>query len=45
MTADNPITSVEALENGDKMSIAAGFLKPEDKLADYKMLIDNSYMK
>ena len=45
ITADNPITTVEALENGDKMSIAAGFLKPEEKLSDYKPLIDNSYVK
>jgi len=45
MTAEKPITTVEALENGDKMSIAAGFLKPEDKLSDYKPLIDNSYVK
>ena len=26
-------------------AIAAGFLKPEDKLPDYKPLIDNSYVK
>ena len=45
MTAENPITTAEELENGDKMSIAAGFLKPEDKLPDYQPLIDNSYVK
>ena len=45
LTVEKPITTVEALENGDKMAIAAGFLKPEDKLPDYKPLIDNSYVK
>ena len=45
LTIEKPITIVEALGNGDKMSIAAGFLKPEDKLPDYKPLIDNSYVK
>lgn len=45
MTPANPITTVEDLENGDNMNAAAGFLKPEDKLPDYKPLIDNSYVK
>ncbi|HKT19775.1 MAG TPA: ABC transporter substrate-binding protein [Stellaceae bacterium] len=45
ITVDKPITTVEALENADKMNIAAGFLKPEDKLPDYTPLIDNSYVK
>ena len=45
ITVDKPITTVEALENADKMNIAAGFLKPEDKLPDYEPLIDNSYVK
>jgi NitT/TauT family transport system substrate-binding protein len=45
MTADNPITTPQELENGDNMNAAAGFLKPEDKLPDYKPLIDNSYVK
>jgi len=45
MTADKPITTPEDLENGDNMNAAAGFLKPEDKLPDYKPLIDNAYVK
>jgi ABC-type nitrate/sulfonate/bicarbonate transport system substrate-binding protein len=45
MTPDNPITTAQMLENGDNMNAAAGFLKPEDKLPDYKPLIDNSYVK
>jgi len=45
MTADKPITTPQDLENGDNMNAAAGFLKPEDKLPDYKPLIDNAYVK
>jgi sulfonate transport system substrate-binding protein len=45
MTPDKPITTVADLENGDNMNAAAGFLKPADKLPDYKPLIDNSYVK
>ena len=45
MTAEKPITTPQDLENGDNMNVAAGFLKPEDKLPDYKPLIDNSYVK
>jgi ABC-type nitrate/sulfonate/bicarbonate transport system substrate-binding protein len=45
ITPDNPITSAEALENGDKMNVAAGFMRPEDMLADYKALINNEFVK
>jgi NitT/TauT family transport system substrate-binding protein len=45
MTPDKPITTAQMLENGDNMNVAAGFLKAEDKLPDYKPLIDNSYVK
>ena len=45
MTPANPITTEQDLENGDNMNAAAGFLKPEDKLPDYKPLIDNTYVK
>lgn len=45
MTPDKPITTVQELENGDNMNEKAGFLKPEDKLPDYKPLIDNTYVK
>lgn len=45
MTFDPPITTTQDLENGDNMNIAAGFMKPEDKLADYQALIDNEFIK
>ncbi len=45
MTPEHPTTTPKELENGDNMNAAAGFLKPEDKLPDYKPLIDNSYVK
>jgi len=40
-----PRVDPKAIENGDLMNIAAGFLKPEEKLKDYQPLIDNSYIK
>lgn len=40
-----PRVDPKAIENGDRMNIAAGFMKPEDKLTDYAPLIDNSYIK
>ncbi len=45
MTFDPPITTPQDLENGDNMNVAAGFLKPEDKLPDYQALIDNEFVK
>jgi ABC-type nitrate/sulfonate/bicarbonate transport system substrate-binding protein len=45
MTPTDPKTTVQDLENGDNMNATAGFLKPEDKLSDYKPLIDNTYVK
>jgi NitT/TauT family transport system substrate-binding protein len=45
MTFDPPITTPQDLENGDNMNVAAGFLKPEDKLPDYQALIDNEFIK
>jgi ABC-type nitrate/sulfonate/bicarbonate transport system substrate-binding protein len=45
VTANPPLTTARELENGDLMNQAAGFLKPEDKLADYAPLIDNSFVK
>jgi len=45
VSANPPLTSVEELQNGDLMSIAAGFLKPDEKLSDYQILIDNSLIK
>jgi sulfonate transport system substrate-binding protein len=40
-----PRVDPKAIENGDRMNIAAGFLKPDEKLNDYQPLIDNSYIK
>ena len=40
-----PHVDAAAIENGDRMNIAAGFLKPDEKLKDYAPLIDNSYIK
>jgi NitT/TauT family transport system substrate-binding protein len=40
-----PRVDPKAIENGDRMNIAAGFLKPDEKLKDYQPLIDNSYIK
>ena len=45
MTPSPPLTTAKMLENGDLINIAAGFLKPEDKLAKYDDLIDNQYVK
>jgi ABC-type nitrate/sulfonate/bicarbonate transport system substrate-binding protein len=45
MTPDKPVTTAQMLENGDNMNVAAGFMKAEDKLSDYKPLIDNDYVK
>jgi ABC-type nitrate/sulfonate/bicarbonate transport system substrate-binding protein len=45
MTPDDPSTTVQELENGDNMNVAAGFMKPDEKLPDYKPLIDNSFVK
>ena len=40
-----PRVDPKAIENGDRMNIAAGFLKPDEKLSDYRQLIDDSYIK
>jgi ABC-type nitrate/sulfonate/bicarbonate transport system substrate-binding protein len=45
MTPDSAATTVAALENGDLMNVAAGYMKSDEKLADYKVLIDNSFIK
>ena len=36
MTPSPPLTTPQMLENGDRINIAAGFLKDSDKLSDYK---------
>ena len=40
-----PRVDPKAMENGDRMNIAAGFLKLDEKLKDYAPLTDNSYIK
>jgi len=45
MTPSPPLTTVKELENGDLLNEAAGFIKPEEKLADYAAIIDNSFLK
>jgi ABC-type nitrate/sulfonate/bicarbonate transport system substrate-binding protein len=45
LTPDPPVTTAQELENGDNMNIAAGFMKPEEKLPRYDTLIDNEYVK
>jgi NitT/TauT family transport system substrate-binding protein len=45
MTPSPPTTSVKELENGDLMNVAAGFIKPEEKLARFDDLIDNQFVK
>jgi ABC-type nitrate/sulfonate/bicarbonate transport system substrate-binding protein len=43
MTPVPPVTTPKMIENGDNMNVAAGFLKPEEKLPRYDDLIDNSF--
>ncbi len=45
MTPDPPRTTAKELENGDAMNIAAGFMKPEERLGDYSVLVDNHFIK
>ncbi len=40
-----PITTPKELENGDRLDVAAGFLKESDLLPDYAAIIDNEYVK
>jgi ABC-type nitrate/sulfonate/bicarbonate transport system substrate-binding protein len=42
---DKPITTPQELENGDRLNVAAGFLKKEDMLPEYASIIDNSYVQ
>jgi hypothetical protein len=45
MTPDLPVTTAKELENSDDMNVAAGFLKPEEKLPRYDTIIDNDFVK
>ncbi|HUB98151.1 MAG TPA: ABC transporter substrate-binding protein, partial [Stellaceae bacterium] len=45
MTPDPPSTKPSELENGDNMNVAAGYLKEDEKLSRYDLLIDNQFIK
>ncbi len=45
MTPDSPVTTAQELENGDLLNIAAGFMRQDEKLANYSDLADNSFVK
>ncbi len=45
ITPDLPLTTPKMLENSDDMNVAAGFLKPEEKLPRYDTIIDNEFVK
>jgi hypothetical protein len=40
-----PITTPQELENGDRLNVAAGFLKKEDMLPEYASIIDNEFVQ
>ena len=40
-----PITTPKELENGDRLNVAAGFLKKEDMLPEYASIIDNEFVE
>ena len=40
-----PITTPQELENGDRLNVAAGFLKKEDLLPEYASIIDNEFVQ
>jgi NitT/TauT family transport system substrate-binding protein len=45
MMPEVPITTVQDLENADRLDIASGFLEPTDKQVDYAAIIDNEFTK
>jgi len=45
ITPDLPLTTPKELENSDDMNVAAGFLKPDEKLPRYDTIIDNEFVK
>ena len=44
-TPEVPNVSVEGLENGDRINIDAGFMKPEEKLKSYDGLYSNEFLR
>ena len=45
MTANPPVPTAQGLENDDNYNIAAGLMKPEEKLSDYTKLFTDKYVK
>ena len=45
MTPNPPVPSEKAIENADNYNVAAGLMKPEEKLSDYNKLFTDKYVK
>jgi NitT/TauT family transport system substrate-binding protein len=45
MTPSPPVPTAQGLENTDNYNIAAGLMKPEEKLSDYSKLFTDKYVK
>ena len=45
MTPSPPVPTEKALENTDNYNIAAGLMKPEEKLSDYNKLFTDKFVK
>jgi ABC-type nitrate/sulfonate/bicarbonate transport system substrate-binding protein len=45
MTPNPPIPTEKAVENADNYNVAAGLMKPEEKLSDYNKLFTDKYVK
>jgi ABC-type nitrate/sulfonate/bicarbonate transport system substrate-binding protein len=45
MTPNPPVPSGKAIENADNYNVAAGLMKPEEKLSDYTKLFTDKYVK
>lgn len=45
MTPNPPVPSEKAIENADNYNVAAGLMKPEEKLSDYTKLFTDKYVK
>jgi ABC-type nitrate/sulfonate/bicarbonate transport system substrate-binding protein len=45
VTPNPPVPSAKALENADNYNVAAGLMKPEEKLSDYSKLFTDKFLK
>ena len=45
VTPNPPVPSEKAIENADNYNVAAGLMKPEEKLSDYNKLFTDKYLK